>query len=616
MAWNPRKRGSGGSSWNEPQEVETSWLKPVPLESKWLNPKPLKTTSLSPASLEEPAQIADAQQADLASTACSDSDQCASGWICAGGVCVEQAAPAGGSTVPTTLSPSFQNAYPGYQPPNGQSSGGNYVPSSSGSSNTPVGARYPRVTGSGRGSGSISGCGEEYYVDPDGNYIKTPCEPDPGDNGCRKSGCGPDRFNASDCCGEERCCRYSANGAGVTVGCSCGPCEDPSNKCNSFCSNFRAANGVLSPGCDNQKICDECSDCVSTPGGPPGTSCQPKLIGTSPCQCEESSCGAQCDRCDSDGICRTDCDKCVVPYPTYARCACGDFRTTSYVNACGERWAEAVDCSQLCQDEPDECEGACTSVSWCGGQSAPPCPTGSVCSVTGTVSAGGKTCYLRTDCNKLNVPEKCKECDCNCEDDCPDCKICDASGKCVDDPLCEEARYRVLLQNHFAGALICASRCYTDSWFGKPDTCDCVSCKPITDRSFFADGEYKLPVNWVLEEPISLPFYIPQGNCGPTRQLQYDNRGTSDDNRPEVGRWSLYDADGKLVISTGYALHGQVGLTCYGEDLSLQASAPMFKIVGYSGPGLPPLEANPGCGLFTCNETTYPNGTGNCRFNN
>ena len=413
--------------------------------SNWSRGSNTPRVNLSPA--EDFAKAGQAAYSPLSGEvapellSCSDSSQCASGWTCSGGTCVDSnGTPAGGSSSTTTTSPGFQSAYPDYQPPNGQSSGGSVVPNSGGNSNVPIGAVYPRSTGSGGGSGSTSGCGDNYYNDPDGNRVSTPCEPNPADNGCRKSGCGPDRFNASDCCGEKRCCRYSANGSGVTVNCNCGPCPDPSNECNSFCSNFRAANGQLYPGCNDQSICDECSDCISTPGGPPGTSCQAKVIGTAPCQCEESSCGAACDRCDPDGICRVDCDNCVVPFPTYARCSCGDFRTTSYVNACGARWADPVDCSALCEerDEPDKCAGTCTSVSWCDGQPTPPCPTGSSCTSTGTISAGGKTCYIRTDCDKTNVPPECEECDCNCENDCPDCQICNPSGKCVPDPDCED----------------------------------------------------------------------------------------------------------------------------------------------------------------------------------
>ena len=434
MAWNPRKSNNSGSSWSDSDQGRGSSLSPGPVRANVFTNDDFKPIQ---AEVKTAADFKPIQ----AQTACYDSSTCASGWACVGGFCVDNTgSPAGGSALTTSASPGFQSAYPGYQPPNGQSSGGSVVPNSGGNSNVPVGARYPRNTGSGRGSGSTSGCGNNFYNDPDGNRVSTPCEPNPADNGCRKSGCGPDRLNASDCCGEERCCRYSANGFGVTVNCNCGPCPDPSNECNSFCSNFRAANGQLSPGCDDQSICDECSDCISTPGGPPGTSCQPKVIGQAPCQCDESSCSLACDRCDPDGICRVDCDNCVVPFPTYARCSCGDFRTTSYVNACGARWADPVDCSALCgeKDEPDECAGTCTSVSWCDDQPTPPCPAGSSCSSNGSISAGGKTCYIRTDCDKTNVPPECEECDCNCNDDCPDCEICNSSGVCVDDPACKD----------------------------------------------------------------------------------------------------------------------------------------------------------------------------------
>ena len=417
MAWNPNKKNRDGSSWTDPQGNGSYWLLPEPVKSEWLTPEPVKAAPLQPTSVDStPIGSASVGQDVLTSntTSCTDSNQCASGWLCSGGICVNGGSPATGSAFPTQTSPSFQSSYPGYTPPSGSGGGGG-------------------------GGGGTSGCGDDYYDDPDGNKVPTPCEPNPADNGCRKSGCGSDRFNASDCCGDKRCCRYSANGLGVTVKCECGPCEKPSNKCNAFCSNFRAANGSLYPGCNDQSICDECSDCVTTPGGPPGTSCQPKVVGTAPCQCAGSSCGAACDRCDSDGICRVDCDNCVVPFPTYARCSCGDFRTTSYVNACGDRWADPVNCSALCgeKDEPDECAGTCVNVSWCDGQPAPPCPKGSTCSGNGSVSAGGKTCYIRTDCDKSNVPPECKNSDCNCHDQCPDCKDCNAYGKCVVVAVCQ-----------------------------------------------------------------------------------------------------------------------------------------------------------------------------------
>lgn len=365
-------------------------------------------------------------------TKCSDSNQCASGWVCSGGFCVDNnGTPANGSTEAVVTSPGFQSAYPGYIPPNGTPG----VPNSGPNSNVPIGARYPRGTGSGRGSGSLSGCGEDNITDPNSNKrTKSRCEPDPPDNGCRKSGCGPDPGKAHDCCGEERCCRYSANGFGVTTRCFCGPCPPKDDQCNSFCSSFKSATGDLMPGCDPSSVCDECSDCI---GGFSGTMCSAKVEGTAPCQCEGSGCGLSCENCDPDGVCRLDCERCTVPYPTYARCSCGYFESIAYVNVCGERKTISVDCESLCRNEDDPCAGSCSTVTWCEG-AEPPCPPRSTCTNNGFVSAGGRTCYFKTVCNKSSVPPECEECDCNCDDDCRDCEICGSSGICIDDPECGE----------------------------------------------------------------------------------------------------------------------------------------------------------------------------------
>ena len=535
MAWNPNKKNRDGSSWTDPQGNGSYWLVPEPVKTKWLTPVPIKSALLQPTPVSSAPLGSATISEDVATSntsSCTDSNQCASGWLCSGGVCVEGGSPASGSTFPTQTSPSFQSSYPGYEPINGQSSGGTYYPNSSGASNTPVGARYPRGTGSGGGGGGTSGCGDDYYNDPDGNKVPTPCEPNPADNGCRKSGCGLDRFNASDCCGESRCCRYSANGVGVTVSCSCGDCPDPSDECNSFCSNFRAANGQLYPGCNDQSICDECSDCVSTPGGPPGTSCQPKVIGQAPCQCEASSCSLACDRCDPDGVCRVDCDNCVVPFPTYARCSCGDFRTTSYVNACGARWADPVDCSALCEerDEPDKCAGTCTSVSWCEGQPTPPCPAGSSCSSNGSISAGGKTCYIRTDCDKTNVPPECEECDCNCEDDCPDCELCGDDGECYPDPACESNKIYLILSFSNPKFKIGNDLCNAPGLFNTYEGCSCYESLDnpgCTGGGGITGGKYtqidaevkEYKLNFTLERGDT--FYFDSVKTGGTMNTTY-----------------------------------------------------------------------------------------------
>jgi hypothetical protein len=48
----------------------------------------------------------------------------------------------------------------------------------------------------------------------------------------------------------------------------------------------------------------------------------------------------------------------------------------------------------------------------------------------------GKTCYFYNTWITADIPEECKECDCNCNNDCKDCEICSAQGKCERDPDC------------------------------------------------------------------------------------------------------------------------------------------------------------------------------------
>jgi len=48
----------------------------------------------------------------------------------------------------------------------------------------------------------------------------------------------------------------------------------------------------------------------------------------------------------------------------------------------------------------------------------------------------GKTCYFYNTWVTDDIPSECKECDCNCNNDCGDCEICNAQGECVRDPNC------------------------------------------------------------------------------------------------------------------------------------------------------------------------------------
>jgi hypothetical protein len=49
----------------------------------------------------------------------------------------------------------------------------------------------------------------------------------------------------------------------------------------------------------------------------------------------------------------------------------------------------------------------------------------------------GKTCYFYNTWITADIPEECKECDCNCNNDCKDCEICSAQGTCEPDPDCD-----------------------------------------------------------------------------------------------------------------------------------------------------------------------------------
>lgn len=44
-------------------------------------------------------------------------------------------------------------------------------------------------------------------------------------------------------------------------------------------------------------------------------------------------------------------------------------------------------------------------------------------------------CEASEECDDL--PPDCEPCDCNCNDECGECKICNSAGKCVPDPACD-----------------------------------------------------------------------------------------------------------------------------------------------------------------------------------
>ena len=267
-----------------------------------------------------------------------------------------------------------------------------------------------------------------------------------GSGDCTKSICGDEgQSGGENCCGPE-CCRRPSGGG--LIECKCGECPPPPVSCIQFCDGYLKANGVIFPNCSEPDTCDECSTCF----GSPVPACIPKVVnefGGAPCYCDtEAEPPGECKKCGDSGLWQDDWDNCQTCYdvelgcfPCRAkgRCCFSGRPSAAKQNQCETQVRNS--CNEGCKKDdetPDPCAGNCVGVTWCeGDQPEPPCPPGSSCTNNGFISAGGKTCYIRTDCDKSGVPESCKECDCNCEDDCPDCKICDPSGECVDDPACE-----------------------------------------------------------------------------------------------------------------------------------------------------------------------------------
>jgi hypothetical protein len=346
---------------------------------------------------------------------CIDSSNCASGWACVNGYCIEKDSGAGTQS---------------YGDPTGcgNSTGGSTEDSGGGGGDCDASAADSLdpspddATGASNTFGSF-GSGSTTY----GSCTKSGC-------GGRSSGSGGGSGEADDCCGESRCCRFTA----FTVRCYCGPCP-PLPDCNKFCADYYAANGENAAGCTDKNGCDECSECVDG-------KCEPT---NGPCWCQDdNSCGT-CYTCQEDGGCILDCDTCKQCYTIYNYpCACGTTVTKKccydYCNntkGFPECYAEAEEeCEDICNPpgEPptDPCAGICDTKTYC--DELPPCPARTECTVLGVISTPGGECTIRQECDKTNIPDDCFPCDCNCDNDCPECYFCNSAGKCEPDPACEE----------------------------------------------------------------------------------------------------------------------------------------------------------------------------------
>jgi hypothetical protein len=308
-------------------------------------------------------------------------------------------------------------------------------------------------------------CGEQRINFPcksRGPKTKNECSssrPGPGD--CLDSGCGSG----------PKCCRQNANG---DIDCYCGDCEsNESGICSIYCDTTYKLFGTVWSGCGKPggvglcdgNICDECSEC-EYPFGGGNPKCEKYEDGDpiSPCWC--SGCNEPCERCNTDpdssqfGDCYVDGNNCYSCCSvTNPECTCGPLTELGgsitacspyYGEACAEKLQKKINalCEKKCATEPDPCAPT-GSTKYCVQGSAPidpstnpegpagyTCPEGKRCKYTGYLEGNGKTCYLFSTWVIDEIPEDCEKCDCNCNDDCPDCKLCGADGECYDDPDC------------------------------------------------------------------------------------------------------------------------------------------------------------------------------------
>lgn len=275
-------------------------------------------------------------------------------------------------------------------------------------------------------------------------------------------------------CPGERCCRQQADGS---IRCVCGSCEQTdTSTCNVYCDQQYKAFGVVRPGCYTRdmegfgecggNICDECKFCEDTFLG--YAECvlgeQDDPFNPLPCHCFPK-CAEECHICNKDtdspnfGDCEyspDNCQQCCTLYnyecpncpntyiPEGSHCEpVGS--TKPCITALREKLA--AQCAQKqCQDPcaPTGSFSRCVDgsapvdpIANPGGPSGQSCPEGKTCQYTGYIEAGGKTCYLYSTWVTADIPPECKESDCNCHDDCPDCQLCGSDGKCYNDPVCD-----------------------------------------------------------------------------------------------------------------------------------------------------------------------------------
>ena len=438
--------------------------------------------------------------------------------------------------------------------------------------NNPASGRQSSINDQGCGSDGDDGGGGGPCAASTGGSL--------GSGGCVKTGCGQQSNpippgSDKDCCGDTRCCRYDQFG----VRCQCGDCP-PDDECDKFCAAYRSSIAEGAPGCSSGTECDECTNCelFAFQGTKNIYKCKPKSGG--PCWCEESDrkC-TECYDCADNGSCYYQPRRCQPVNPPK--------EDPPEENPCIEIETYNSICTEI--GGPRTSAGSCRA----GGGRV----TGSWNSSKdeGNANDGGDF-YECVGCIYTDRYGDCdpEPCDCNCDNDCAECEICNADGECVPDPTCTDGTFTAIIGAFFRGGYVYQSSC------SKPSVGPWEGCSEDDGtKGFYVNDNVwttkpgKGSFRWVKNKPNTpLPYYFPTEEYGCFLGTT-DNPVDYNTQRPDNFRdyiedaWRLVDSEGTILVRCGLAIHGGAGFNCFNRSIFLQSSSPTFQILYINGPGIP-----------------------------